>query len=40
MKAKPSNKGMNLTELVATPGKRTEVLPRASRRCAAVRTAS
>jgi hypothetical protein len=34
------NKGMKLTKLVATPGHRTEVLPRAFRRFAAVRTAS
>jgi hypothetical protein len=36
----PSNKRMNLTKLVATPGERMEVLPRAFRRFAAVRTAS
>ena len=38
--AEPSNKGMKQTKLVAAPGKRTAVPPRAFRRFAAVRTAS
>ena len=38
--AEPSNKGMKQTKLVAAPGRRTAVPPRAFRRFAAVRTAS
>jgi hypothetical protein len=38
--AVPPNKGMKLTKLVAAPGVRREVPPRAFRRFAAVRTAS